>query len=56
MFTTGLIDTNLGDDIHIKDQTSLQSVRRRRQLAKQFPLHDIDQEYCHNLSPQELEL
>ena len=28
--------------------------RRRRQLEKQFPLHDIDQTHCHQLSAEEV--
>ena len=40
----------------LSSQGSDGALRRRKQLEKQFPLHDIDQDYCHNLSQQELDM
>lgn len=28
---------------------------RRQQLEKQVPLHDLDANHCHNLTPEEIE-
>ena len=40
----------------LSSKDSAGALRRRRQLEKQFPLHDIDQDYCHHLSQQELDM
>jgi prickle len=40
---------------HVSIQGSEGAVRRKKQLEKQFPLHDIEPDHCHQLSQGEME-
>ena len=39
---------------HVSIQGSEGAVRRRKQLEKQFPLHDVEPDNCHQLSRGEI--
>ena len=41
---------------HIPIQGSEGAIRRRKQLEKQFPLHDVEPEICHQLTTGEINL
>ena len=45
---------SLGEDF-LPIQGSDAAVRRIKQLEKQFPLHDVEPEKCHQLSPGEID-
>ena len=40
---------------HVSLQGSEGAVRRKKQLEKQFPLHDVEPEQCHQLSQVEMD-
>ena len=40
---------------HVSLEGSLGAVRRFKQLEKQFPLHDVEPGFCHQLSQGEME-
>ena len=40
---------------HVSIQGSEGAVRRKKQLEKQFPLHDVEPDNCHQLSREEIE-
>ena len=40
---------------HVSIQGSDGAVRRKKQLEKQFPLHDVEPDHCHQLSEGEME-
>ena len=40
---------------HVSIQGSEGAVRRKKQLEKQFPLHDVEPDNCHQLSRGEIE-
>ena len=40
----------------ISIQGSEGATRRRKQLEKQFPLHDVDHTHCHQLSAEEVKM
>ena len=39
---------------HVSIHGSEGAVRRKKQLEKQFPLHDVEPEQCHQLSQREI--
>ena len=41
---------------HVSIQGSEGAVRRKKQLEKQFPLHDVDHTHCHQLSAEEVQM
>ena len=42
-------------DGHVSIQGSEGAVRRKKQLEKQFPLHDVEPGQCHQLSQGEID-
>ena len=42
-------------DGHVSIQGSEGAVRRKKQLEKQFPLHDVEPGQCHQLSQREID-
>ena len=46
---------NRVDDLSKASGNNNDAVRRIKQLEKQFPLHDVEPEKCHQLSPGEID-
>ena len=40
---------------HVSIHGSLGAVRRMKQLEKQFPLHDVEPDNCHQLTRREID-